>query len=53
MLAFRAGLNDGAMTAGTGIEFGLHRFVFVLDYAFTDDEISERGLHFISIGLDF
>jgi len=49
VLALRAGLNHRQFTAGAGFVFKLSEFDFVIDYAFTDDEISNKGLHFFSL----
>lgn len=49
MLALRAGLNHKQFTAGAGFVFTLSKFDFIIDYAFTDDAISNKGLHFFSL----
>lgn len=49
MLVLRAGLNQSQFTAGAGFSYSLRRFDLIIDYAFTDDAISNRGLHFFSL----
>jgi len=49
VLALRGGLNHKQFTAGAGFVFRLAKFDFTIDYAFTDDEISNKGLHFFSL----
>jgi len=48
--ALRAGLDDMSLTAGAGFGFELKQFDLVIDYAYTDDDISDKGLHFFSVG---
>lgn len=48
--ALRAGLDHDKLTAGVGFAFQLDRLDLVIDYAYTDDDISNNGLHFFSFG---
>lgn len=48
--ALRVGLDDMSLTAGAGFGFELKQFDLVIDYAYTDDDISDKGLHFFSVG---
>ena len=49
MLALRAGLNHDKFTGGAGLVLKLGSVGFILDYAFTTDEIANDPLHFFSL----
>jgi len=53
ILYLRAGLNHDQLTAGAGYLFTINKLEFQASYAFTDDDISNKGLHFFSLILRF
>jgi len=53
MLALRAGLNHDKLTAGAGVVLKLTKYGFVIDYAFTTDEVADKPLHFFSLSFRF
>jgi hypothetical protein len=54
ILAIRIGMNQKHLTAGAGIVFKLSDDLgFIIDYAYTDDDIADNGLHFFSLSLRF
>jgi len=53
MLAIRTGLNHDRFTAGLGVEMKFNKIITIFNYAFSDDEISDSGVHFFSLILRF
>jgi len=53
VMAFRAGLNDGKVTGGLGIDVPVNKINVALDYAVTSDNIAEQLLHFVTVNLVF
>lgn len=53
MLALRAGLNHDKLTAGAGVVLKLTKYGFVIDYAFTTDEVADKPLHFFLLSFRF
>jgi hypothetical protein len=53
MLALRAGLNHDKLTAGAGLVLKLAQYGFVVDYAFTTDEVADKALHFFMLSFRF
>jgi len=53
ILPVRLGLNDSELSAGIGYIMDFAGSEIHIDYAYTDDEISNRGLHYISLELGF
>ncbi|MCP4632116.1 MAG: UPF0164 family protein [candidate division Zixibacteria bacterium] len=53
ILAIRVGINDDEFTAGTGFKLNVDTFSMQLDYAYTNDDITTKSLHFFSINLEF
>lgn len=53
MLALRAGLDHNNLTAGAGFVFKLPKMGLIIDYAYTNDDIANKGLHFFSLSLRF
>jgi hypothetical protein len=53
MLALRAGLDHNNLTVGAGLVFKLPKGGLIIDYAYTNDDISNKGLHFFSLNLRF
>ena len=53
MLALRAGWSHDHLTAGTGLALKLSRYGFLIDYAFTSDDVADKPLHFFSLGIRF
>ena len=53
MLALRAGLDHNNLTAGAGLVFKLPKIGLIIDYAYTNDDIANKGLHFFSLNFRF
>lgn len=49
----RAGMNDTKLSAGAGLKLGFASTRFLVDYAFTTDDISEQPMHYFTLGLGF
>ncbi|UCE66687.1 MAG: PorV/PorQ family protein [Candidatus Zixiibacteriota bacterium] len=53
ILPLRIGFSHKYLSAGIGYIIETGKTDIIVDYAFTDDRISDRGLHFFSIGVRF
>ncbi len=53
ILPFRIGFSHKYLAAGIGYIMETGNTDIIFDYAFTDDRISDKGLHFFSIGVRF
>ena len=52
-LALRTGLNHDKFTAGFGVIFTLNKYGFIIDYAYSNDNIAANGLHFFNLNFRF
>lgn len=48
----RAGLNDGAITAGAGFMFNIQKLSFAINYAFSDEQVGEGSDHIFTIDVN-
>jgi hypothetical protein len=53
MLAIRTGLNNDRLSAGLGLELNFSPINTVFNYAYSNDEIANSGVHFFSLILRF
>lgn len=53
ILPLRIGFSHKYLSAGIGYIMETGKTDIIFDYAFTDDQISDKGLHFFSIGVRF
>ncbi len=52
-LALRAGFNKDRLSAGIGLLLRVSQYGFLLDYAFTSDDVSNKMLHFFNVSVFF
>jgi len=53
VLSLRVGLNQTKFSGGVGIAISLEPLEFIVDYAFTTDDVSENALHFFTLAMKF